>query len=80
VFNSLQILPVLRRGVIGWEAFIGSNVSNEAENAVMNVLLYLMGIFCFLATLGLRRVKNKKNQKARLVNVKIRVYLCLKVG
>jgi len=59
VFNSLQILPVLRRGVIGWEAFIGSNVSNEAENAMMNVLLYLLGIFCFLATLGLRGVKNE---------------------
>jgi hypothetical protein len=55
---------VLRRVVV-WEgkgggAFISNNASYEAENAVINVLLCLLRIFCFLIALGLSGVKNEE--------------------
>ena len=55
---------MLRRVVV-WEgkgggAFISNNASYEAENAVINVLLCLLRIFCFLIALGLSGVKNEE--------------------
>jgi len=44
----------------GGGAFIRNNASNEEEKAAMNVLLYLLGIFCFLAALVVHGVKNEE--------------------